>query len=77
MKVKLEKSGPHYFISGAEGHCDKGQKVIVVVISEKHHNLRGVSPAPSPAEIAPAPASGAARLSEGIFMALVAALVVL
>ncbi|KAL8536963.1 hypothetical protein ACS0TY_012232 [Phlomoides rotata] len=81
IKVKLVKSGPHYFISGAEGHCDKGQKVIIVVISERHHNLRVVSPAPSPAEIegpavAPAPASGTARLSGGLFMALVLAVLV-
>ncbi|KAL0330202.1 UNVERIFIED_CONTAM: Early nodulin-like protein 3 [Sesamum radiatum] len=46
-KVKLEHSGPYYFISGAEGHCKKGQKLIVVVMSEKHRHFIGVSPAPS------------------------------
>ncbi|KAI8021413.1 putative LRR receptor-like serine/threonine-protein kinase RKF3 [Camellia lanceoleosa] len=33
--VKLDRSGPFYFINGEEGHCDKGQKLIVVVISAK------------------------------------------
>ncbi|XP_042964779.1 early nodulin-like protein 3 [Carya illinoinensis] len=26
-KVKLDRSGPLYFISGIEGHCEKGQKL--------------------------------------------------
>ncbi|KAL2236909.1 early nodulin-like protein 1 [Sesamum indicum] len=72
-KVKLEHSGPYYFISGAEGHCKKGQKLIVVVMSEKHRHFIGVSPAPSPVEIegpaiAPAPTSAARRLTGGFFM---------
>jgi len=29
-KVKLDRPGPFYFISGAKGHCEKGQKLIVV-----------------------------------------------
>ncbi|KAB2027761.1 hypothetical protein ERO13_D05G054701v2 [Gossypium hirsutum] len=37
-KVKLNKSGPFYFISGADGHCQKGQKLEVTVISEKHRH---------------------------------------
>ncbi|EPS72444.1 hypothetical protein M569_02314 [Genlisea aurea] len=61
--VKLERSGPYYFISGAAGHCEKGQKVIVVVISERWHSRLGESPSPSPAigggiAVAPTPASG-------------------
>ncbi|XVE97458.1 hypothetical protein REPUB_Repub03eG0021400 [Reevesia pubescens] len=35
-KVELDKSGSFYFISGADGHCQKGQKLQVVVMSEKH-----------------------------------------
>ncbi|KAG9130715.1 hypothetical protein Leryth_012668 [Lithospermum erythrorhizon] len=47
--VELDHSGPYYFISGAQGHCEKGQKIIVVVLSEKHsRRFMGVSPAPSP-----------------------------
>ncbi|XP_051137484.1 early nodulin-like protein 1 [Andrographis paniculata] len=77
-KVTLPRSGPYYFISGAEGHCRKGQKLIVVVLSERHSRRISVSPAPSPAEIegpatAPAPASGAGALRVG---AVVAAMVV-
>ncbi|XP_028064311.1 early nodulin-like protein 1 [Camellia sinensis] len=33
--VKLDRSGPFYFINREEGHCDKGQKLIVVVMSAK------------------------------------------
>ena len=71
-KVTLDKSGPHYFISGAEGHCEKGQKLIVVVMSQRHR-LVGESPAPSPAEIegpAVAPTSGAASFRAGCLVAL-------
>ncbi|KAL3819089.1 hypothetical protein ACJIZ3_004994 [Penstemon smallii] len=74
-KVKLERSGPYYFISGEEGHCEKGQKLIVVVMSTKHHLHRrpSFSPAPSPAElegpsIAPAPSSGVGCLRGGGFL---------
>ncbi|KAK4388971.1 Early nodulin-like protein 1 [Sesamum angolense] len=80
-KVKLEHSGPYYFISGAEGHCKKGQKLIVVVMSEKHRRFIRVSPAPSPAEIegpaiAPAPTSAAGRLGGGFFMLALGVLLV-
>ncbi|KAE8656638.1 Endomembrane protein 70 protein family [Hibiscus syriacus] len=49
-KVKLDKSGPFYFISGAQGHCEQGQKLHVIVMSQKRR-YTGISPAPSPAEI--------------------------
>ena len=71
-KVSLDKSGPHYFISGAEGHCEKGQKVIVVVLSQRHR-LVGVSPAPSPSEVegpAVAPTSDASSFKAGYLVAL-------
>ncbi|KAJ6914323.1 hypothetical protein NC651_016556 [Populus alba x Populus x berolinensis] len=48
-KVKLDKSGPYYFISGADGHCEQGQKLITVVMSMRSHFM-GISPAPSPVE---------------------------
>ncbi|KAF6172828.1 hypothetical protein GIB67_034680 [Kingdonia uniflora] len=54
-KVVLEKSGPYFFISGAKGHCEKGQKLIVVVLSSKHGYL-AISPAPSPAGFEGSPA---------------------
>ncbi|GER36582.1 early nodulin-like protein [Striga asiatica] len=59
-RVELERSGPYYFISGVEGNCRKGQKVIVVVM----HRRLAVSPSPSPAEVAPAPTSG----GDGVIM---------
>ncbi|KAG5225182.1 hypothetical protein OIU76_027550 [Salix suchowensis] len=75
-KVKLDRSGPFYFISGAEGHCEKGQKIVVVVLSQKH--ARVGAPAPSPAEFqapAVAPTSGASALKGGLMVALVGVLV--
>ncbi|KAL9400445.1 hypothetical protein Peur_009406 [Populus x canadensis] len=71
-KVKLDRSGPFYFISGAEGHCEKGQKFVVVVLSQKHR-YTGISPAPSPAEFeggpAVAPTSSAYTLRGGFLVA--------
>ncbi|XP_077216813.1 early nodulin-like protein 14 [Tasmannia lanceolata] len=46
--IKLERSGPFYFISGENGHCEKGQKLIVVVLSDRRGS--GISPASSPME---------------------------
>ncbi|KAL6523425.1 hypothetical protein OROGR_017028 [Orobanche gracilis] len=58
-RITLHKSGLFYFISGAEGHCEKGQKVVVRVLSVKHRHS-AAAPAPSQAEeyhpYAPAPA---------------------
>ena len=71
-KVKLEKSGPFYFISGAKGHCEQGQKLLVVVLSPRQR-YTGISPAPSPAEIespAVAPTSSAAALKAGFLVTL-------
>ncbi|KAF2287284.1 hypothetical protein GH714_039536 [Hevea brasiliensis] len=71
-KVKLDRSGPFYFISGAEGHCVKGQKMIVVVLSPRRR-YTGISPAPSPAEFegpAVAPTSTATSLKGSLVMSL-------
>ncbi|KAI3423751.1 Phytocyanin domain-containing protein [Psidium guajava] len=75
-KLKLERSGPYYFISGAEGHCQKGQKLEVVVMSEKHWSKGVTSPpteAPTPKAEAPAPAprASAAGLRDGFRVVLV------
>lgn len=76
-KVKLENSGPYYFISGAKGHCEKGQKLIVVVLSEKRRRFMGISPAPSPfLEIqapTPAPTSDAASFKASFLMVVMGA----
>ncbi|CAN8326844.1 unnamed protein product [Cochlearia groenlandica] len=63
-KFKLEKAGPVYFISGTEGHCLKGQKLRLVVVTTRSSAF---SPAPSPSDgPAVAPTSGANKLT-GVF----------
>nr|GLL16649.1 early nodulin-like protein 3 [Ipomoea trifida] len=73
-KIVLERSGPYYFISGAEGHCQKGQKLIVVVMSEKHTRKFLEAAAPSPADEVEAPAvaptSGAVGLKGSLGVGL-------
>ncbi|XP_030519677.2 early nodulin-like protein 3 [Rhodamnia argentea] len=75
-KLKLERSGPYYFISGAEGHCQKGQKLEVVVMSEKHWS-KGVTatpteaPAPAMEAPSPAPRASTAGLRDGFWIVLV------
>ncbi|KAI9107025.1 hypothetical protein K1719_022553 [Acacia pycnantha] len=69
-KVKLDRPGPFYFISGANGHCEEGQKLVVVVITPKRR-FTGISPAPAPAPMefegpAVAPTSSASALRGGI-----------
>ncbi|KAG7618070.1 Cupredoxin [Arabidopsis thaliana x Arabidopsis arenosa] len=64
-KVKLDQAGPVYFISGTEGHCQKGQKLRLVVITPRNSAF---SPGPSPSEFdgpAVAPTSGVAKLAGG------------
>uniref|UniRef100_G3MT85 Phytocyanin domain-containing protein n=1 Tax=Amblyomma maculatum TaxID=34609 RepID=G3MT85_AMBMU len=55
-ELKLDHSGDFYFISGISGHCERGQKMIIKVMS--HSDAPGTSPPapPSPDE------SSAARL---------------
>ncbi|GLU01237.1 hypothetical protein SLE2022_185500 [Rubroshorea leprosula] len=67
-KVKLERPGPFYFISGAKGHCEQGQKLIVVVLTPRHR-YTAISPAPAPAEFegpAIAPTSSATSIKAGL-----------
>ncbi|XP_022962176.1 early nodulin-like protein 1 [Cucurbita moschata] len=72
-KVELHKPGPFYFISGAKGHCEQGQKLVVVVVTPRRRFV-SFSPAPSPTEIegpAVAPSSGAASFNVGFLAAAV------
>ncbi|KAI3673783.1 hypothetical protein L6452_39913 [Arctium lappa] len=46
--IKLDKSGPHYFISGVSDHCKHNEKVMVVVMADRSHKSSPESP-PSPA----------------------------
>lgn len=74
-KVKLSRAGPFYFISGTKGNCEKGQKVVVVVLSPRS-SYTGISPAPAPAPVefeggpAVAPTSSATKLQSGLLVAL-------
>ena len=71
-KVKLSRSGPFYFISGTKGNCEKGQKLVVVVLSPRNR-YTGISPAPAPVEFdgpAVAPTSSATKLQSGLLVAL-------
>ncbi|KAL0001247.1 hypothetical protein SO802_015028 [Lithocarpus litseifolius] len=45
-EYKLDKSGPSFFISGKEQNCEKGQKLIVTVLSVKHSNTSHQNPPP-------------------------------
>ncbi|XP_047333240.1 early nodulin-like protein 1 [Impatiens glandulifera] len=82
-KIVLNRSGPFYFISGAEGSCQKGEKIHIRVLSKKHRGIVAVTPAPAPAESeihapAPAPAVGGAVALKGgaVMMGLVMGLFV-
>ncbi|XP_010421357.1 PREDICTED: early nodulin-like protein 3 [Camelina sativa] len=68
-KVKLERSGPFYFISGSKSNCVEGEKLHIVVMSSRGGHTGGFftgsapSPAPSPALLgapAVAPVTGSA-----------------
>ena len=52
--VPLPRSGPYYFVGGAPGSCQKGERLLLVVMSEKHgrSRLRGLAPVPA---LAPTP----------------------
>ncbi|XVF35568.1 hypothetical protein REPUB_Repub18cG0157100 [Reevesia pubescens] len=58
-KVEPDKSGPFYFISEADGHCQKGQKV---------HVPATTSPAPAPVNTNASQAQLAKK--DGCFLAL-------
>ncbi|WOG98634.1 hypothetical protein DCAR_0417978 [Daucus carota subsp. sativus] len=56
--VKLDRSGPFYFITGNKSNCQKGQKLLIVVLAvrDKAPPTPAVpAPAPAPENIAPVP----------------------
>ncbi|XP_075487757.1 early nodulin-like protein 9 [Primulina tabacum] len=53
--IKLDQSGPHYFISGVDDNCHKNEKLVVVVMADRS-NRSPPSPAPS-GEESPSPPS--------------------
>ncbi|KAL2331589.1 hypothetical protein Fmac_019170 [Flemingia macrophylla] len=61
--VKLNQSGPHYFISGNKNNCLKNEKLVVIVLANRNNrNTNTTSPSPSPSpsvttkSLAPSPA---------------------
>nr|XP_033510603.1 early nodulin-like protein 1 [Nicotiana tomentosiformis] len=71
-KIELTNSGAYYFISGAKGHCEQGQKLIVVTLSENNMRRFMGAPAPSPVEFegpAMAPTSNAISLKASLVIA--------
>ncbi|CAA7397504.1 unnamed protein product [Spirodela intermedia] len=48
---RLTRSGPFFFISGAAGRCERGQKLVVVVLSVRGPRRGAAAPPP----LAPAP----------------------
>ncbi|KAK2984813.1 hypothetical protein RJ640_004638 [Escallonia rubra] len=63
-QFKFNHSGPHYFISGVKEHCEKNEKLVVVVLAYRsnHGNSTDTyansppSPAPASEESPPPPA---------------------
>ncbi|KAI4322957.1 hypothetical protein L6164_022602 [Bauhinia variegata] len=52
----FDRSGPFYFISGKDGNCGKGQKLIVVVLSTKQQTPpKAPSPGSQPPSVTPSP----------------------
>ncbi|XP_055823031.1 early nodulin-like protein 1 [Solanum dulcamara] len=57
--VKLNHSGPYYFISGVHDNCVKNQKLHLVVMADRSNNKTGASsppPSPSADDVPPSPA---------------------
>ncbi|GAA0160560.1 hypothetical protein Leryth_018863 [Lithospermum erythrorhizon] len=75
--INLNRSGWFYFISGGDGHCEKGQKLAIEVLNAKHAmsptpSSEGFGGAPGPAPVATSKASdtlGLRMTTSGIFMA--------
>lgn len=73
-KIKLNGAGPYYFISGNTDNCEKGEKLEIQLVKERHdrhESHKSPSPAPSPSTTttiqapAPGPASGGNSLKNG------------
>ncbi|GMH11070.1 hypothetical protein Nepgr_012911 [Nepenthes gracilis] len=60
-ELKLDRSGPFFFISGNADHCGRGQKLIVTVLAVRHRAPPAApSPSPSLSPSPPAQTPGAA-----------------
>ncbi|KAL4554050.1 hypothetical protein LXL04_039824 [Taraxacum kok-saghyz] len=47
--VKLNESGPHYFISGLVENCKKNEKIVIIVMAPRGSRSPAASSPPSPA----------------------------
>ncbi|KAI3803088.1 hypothetical protein L1987_31236 [Smallanthus sonchifolius] len=54
--VKINESGAFFFISGANGHCEKGLKLEVKVLSQKHSSPPPALPPKDSPTVYPPPA---------------------
>ncbi|KAB5521014.1 hypothetical protein DKX38_025333 [Salix brachista] len=66
--VHLNRSGSFYFMSGVSGHCEKGQRMIVTVVSSDQENDSG-------GEKSAAASPSALVLSFGVFKVVLTQLV--
>ena len=75
---KFDRSGPFFFISGHGDNCEKGQKLIIIVLAVRNNTHKSPSPmsvepehlpvdAPAHAP-APAPAASAALGGSGSYL---------
>ncbi|KAM3744642.1 hypothetical protein ACB098_06G068200, partial [Castanea mollissima] len=62
-EYKLDKSGPSFFISGKEQNCEKGQKLIITVLSVKHSNTSHQN-SPAPSSSSPGPTIATSPISQ-------------
>ncbi|KAL8237772.1 hypothetical protein R6Q59_018853 [Mikania micrantha] len=54
--VKLDQSGPHYFISGLVENCKNNEKIVIVVMADRSNNHQSPPPSSAPAgEESPSP----------------------
>ncbi|KAK7262638.1 hypothetical protein RJT34_30213 [Clitoria ternatea] len=57
--IKLNKSGPHFFISGNKDNCNKNEKISVIVLADRsnrtNQTTNGSPPSPQPSSPSPAP----------------------
>lgn len=51
----LTHSGPYYFISGNKDHCNKNEKLVVIVMADRSGNNNTTTTSSSPPSPAPAP----------------------
>ena len=63
---KFDRSGPFFFISGHGDNCEKGQKLIIIVLAVRNNTHKSPSPSPSPTpppSPSPAPKTPTSSLS--------------